>query len=363
MSSDSVKYDANMRFPDSKLTNLKWLNPKEEPFSINGFAWFDKENIYRRMPGKPKYTLPKAVDSLADNTAGGQIRFRSNTKQLAIRAQLQGINQMTHMAVTGQNGFDCYWGEIGSMFYISTTRFSTTSPVFEFLFYDVEEMETRDITINFPLYQGVKEVSVGVDNTAEVLPPKPYNSVKRIIIYGTSITQGGCAARPGMAYTNVLSRKLNYEFVNLGFSGSGRGEPEVAKTIAELENPLCFILDYEANCGGTGQLSKTLPEFIKILRECHRDVPIIVISAIQHSGENFNKKVKSSRKKNFEIEKKTVETYKSSGDKNIFFIDGSEFLGKDFDECTVDGTHPTDLGYYKMANSLLPQFKSILNIK
>src|SRR5690606_269350 len=100
----------------------------------------------------------------------------------------------------------------------------------------------------------------------------------RLVVYGTSITQGGCASRPGMAYPSILARRLGIETLNLGFSGNGRGEPEVAHILAQLENVSCFILDYESNVPVAEDLRTTLTAFIPILRERHPDVPIIVIS-------------------------------------------------------------------------------------
>lgn len=359
--SDVFKFDKNMDFPNSQLNGLRWTSPQNSPFCVSGFAWYQKDNIYRRMPLNPNYPLPVAVSSLANHTAGGQIRFQSNTKQLAIRVKLTGSVYMSHMAGTGQCGFDCYIGTTGCQYYVGTAKFSQSKSMYEYQFFNMEKSEMRNITINMPLYQGVKDVQIGLDTDAEILPPVPYANNKRIIVYGTSITQGGCASRPGMAYTNILSRRLNYEFINLGFSGSGRGEADVAKTVAEIESPACYILDYEPNCISTALLKKTLPEFVKILREQHKNVPIIVVSTILSSGDNYSSKIIQSRLEKYEVQSKLVDELQKTGDANIYFIDGSKLLGTDFDECTVDGLHPTDLGFYRIANNLEPILRKVLN--
>jgi lysophospholipase L1-like esterase len=218
----------------------------------------------------------------------------------------------------------------------------------------------RNVTLNFPLSQGVVEVLVGLDEKAEILPPPPYKNDKLVVVYGTSITQGGCACRPGMAYTNILSRRLNVEFINLGFSGSGRGEPEVAQTIAEIPNPACFVLDYEANCVSAELLQKTFPEFIRILRSAHPNVSILAISRIPTASESFNQAARKTRLERRDFQKRTVDELRAKGDRMISFKDGSDLLGEGFDECTVDGSHPTDLGFLRMADGLTPVLKKIL---
>ena len=197
--------------------------------------------------------LPAAVDALANHTAGAQIGFRSDSARVSVRVKLAGPADMDHMPATGQCGFDCYVRpDRGDSASISGRRDTTTGrPPTNARCSTMRAPALRNFTLNFPLYQGVEEVSVGLDAGAQVLPPPPFALDRPVVAYGTSITQGGCASRPGMAWTNILSRRLNVEFINLGFSGSGRGEPEVAATIAEIPNPACFILDYEANAGWT----------------------------------------------------------------------------------------------------------------
>jgi len=216
--------------------------------------------------------------------------------------------------------------------------------------------------VNFPLYKGVEEVSAGLDEGAEILPPPPYDSNLRVVAYGTSITQGGCACRPGMAYTNILSRRFNMEFINLGFSGNGRGEPEVAATIAEIERPGCFILDYEANSGSTEELKRTFPEFIRILRDAHPKVPILALSRTNFSSDLFDPAGLQSRIERRDFQRSVIDGLRKKGDKFVYFKDGSELLGKDFDECTVDGAHPTDLGFMRMADALTPVLRGILKL-
>ncbi|UQZ83705.1 hypothetical protein SK3146_02912 [Paenibacillus konkukensis] len=358
---DAGKLDSNMTVQTTHDDSLRWLSPLEQPFHIAGFAWFALERKYRRLPVASADAIPPAVDKLADCTTGGQIRFLTYSSRLSIRVKLAAPANMYHMPATGQCGFDCYVGEHGNQRYLSTTRFDHTQPEYEAPLFDWNEKREVHVTLNFPLYQGVEEVWIGVDPDAKVGAPETYASTGPIVVYGTSITQGGCASRPGMAYTNVLSRSLPYEFINLGFSGNGRGEPEVARIIASIENPALYVLDYEANTGTVERMADTLPTFIQILRERHPTVPILVVSKIKFAKEHFFPDDLKLRLDRLNVQRSTVERLQAAGDANVHFLDGGTLLGDSlYEECTVDGVHPTDLGFYRMAESLEPVIRSLL---
>ncbi|MFC5402837.1 SGNH/GDSL hydrolase family protein [Cohnella soli] len=357
---DVIRLDSNMSIKKIDHDSLQWLSPSAAPFHIAGFAWFDKERKYRRLPSSPALPLPTAVDELANCTAGGQIRFRTNSSRLSLKVKLRGPSDMYHMPATGQSGIDCYLGDPGNQHYLSTTRFDPACTEYEAEMYNWGEKREFAVTLNFPLYQGVEEVWIGVDPDATIGAAPSYASDKPIVIYGTSITQGGCATRPGMAYPNILSRSIPMEFINLGFSGNGKGEPEVARTIAEIANPAMLILDYEANSGTIEEISTTLPQFIHLYRERHPDVPIVVISKIQYSGDRYYEKMQSLHEGRKKVQEETVERLRREGDANIHFVDGSNLLGEDAEECTVDGVHPTDLGFIRMAKSLEPIIRELL---
>lgn len=354
------KHDKNMRTTSPELENLSWHSPDNPPFQLAGFAWFERERVYRRLPIKPKWKLPPAVDNLANCTAGGQIRFHTDSRKLAIRVKLLGPSGMYHMPATGQSGFDCYIGAPYRQRLCSITHFDQTKSEYECLLFEFADCLMRNITLNFPLYQGVKDVKIGLEPGSRVIAPSRYVDVRPVVVYGTSITQGGCAGRPGLAWTNILSRRLNRPFVNLGFSGSGRGEPEVARVMAEIENPAMYIMDYEANSGGLPGMKKTLTKFISILRKAHPRVPILLVSKIAFAIECHDQQAIKNRLSVRNFERDTVRKLRARGDRNLFFCDGSDLLGKDFDECSVDGAHPNDLGFMRIANALTPVVRSLL---
>jgi len=354
------KHDKAMRPKETEGGDLAWRAPPEPPLRLAGFAWFAQDGLYRRMPVRPQWPLPEAVDNLANCTGGGQVQFRTDSRKVAVRVQLAAPASSDHMPQTGVAGFDCYVGPPGEQRYVSTTRFpwgadSYTCPMFE-----LADRAMRNVTLNFPLYQGVKEVHVGLEPDATVEAPPPYEDGRPIVVYGTSITQGGCAARPGMAYTNILSRHLNRPFINLGFSGSGKGEPEVARTIATIPEAAAFVLDYEGNAGG-GLLEQTIGEFIDILRERHPAAPILVVSKIRMAREFASPGGAADREAKRDFQRDLVEERRAAGDQNLHFLDGAQLLAEDFEECTVDGVHPTDLGFWQMARALEPVLRGILS--
>ncbi|MEN8230125.1 MAG: SGNH/GDSL hydrolase family protein [Bacteroidota bacterium] len=344
------KLDPNMTLSKVDADGIAWFDPREEPFDLSGFEWIKEDKVYRRLPVDPDWEIRAAVDGLANHTAGGQIRFRSNSKRIFVKVELRERSGMYHMPATGQSGFDLYVrnGEIQR--YVRTTRFPHDTIRYKAKLYDVQDEQMRSFTLNFPLYNGVNSVLVGVEQGSKVDIPLPFKRPGKIVIYGTSITQGGCVVRPGMVYSNILSRKLDVQFVNLGFSGNGKGEPALAHLINQIPDTRMIILDYEANAGKT--IIQTLGPFIDILREKHPETPILIMSKIWYASATPG----STSHKNWidlrDFQSSLVSERRDAGDKNIYFLDGSTVLGDDYDECTVDGVHPSDLGSLRIANAL-----------
>ena len=358
---DVLKIDKYMTIESVDESGLAWLDPTRKPFKLVGFNYFEQDKVFRRFPLTPDPVLPEGVEALCNHTAGGQIKFRTDSCRIAVKVKLPSRSEMDHMPNTGNSGFDLYLGDnANNLTLVGVTRFGVDDESYTYEFNELEVKAMREFVLNFPLYNGVKEVSIGLEEDASLAPPSPFVDDRRIVIYGTSIAHGGCASRPGMCYSNILSRKLNRPFINLAFSGNGRGEPEVAQHISRIEDVSMFILDYEANCGSADKLAETLPEFIRIIREKHPEVPLLVVSKVAFAREVFNPSAKAYREACKKIEIENVERCQTAGDKNIHFIDAEFFQGEDFWECTVDGVHPTDLGFYRMAENLLPEIEKRL---
>jgi len=353
--------------------DLIWRDPRDAPLALSGFAWFDEDRLFRRLPLCLPRPLPPVVEELAWCTAGGQLRFTSDTDILDIRARLRtpfgmdcapasGPYGFEHMPQTGVSGFDLYLGEPGRERFYAVTRFPAGAGEYECRLLGRAGRAPLSFILNFPLFNGVKELSIGLRAGASLAAPPSCRLASPVVVYGTSITHGGCASRPGASYTNILSRGLNVPFVNLGFSGSGQGEPEVAEAIATIRRASLFVLDYEANSGG--RMDATLPGFISALRARHAETPILVLSRIRFSKEALSSEpaMRHAGNRCRAYQRELVAALRAAGDTNLHFYDGSRLLGRGYDECTVDGTHPNDLGFFKMAAGLEPVIRKLLNL-
>ena len=334
------KYDALMAARSEKADDagLVWFNADEEPLELTGFFWYNQDKKFRRLPMDLDPKISLGVKNLAWNTAGGKLRFASDSQRIVLRVKLRSNATMSHMAATGSNGFDLYVGDPGKEVYFNTTK--TRDQAYDFTILQHYRKAMRTITINFPLYQGVDSLQIGIEKGSKLLPPKPLK--KYVAVYGTSITQGGCAARPGMAWTNIVSRRMQRHFYNYGFSGNGRGEPELAHLMAQLD-PAMYILAFQSNAGK--DYLQNLKGFIEILRKAHPETPIVVISTFYRPRMSEQYWDDMAKKQHA-----VVEEFRKGGDQNIYSIDGSASMDPYRYEATVDGTHPTDLGFLLQAN-------------
>jgi lysophospholipase L1-like esterase len=353
------KLDPNMSLKKADENGISWFDPREGSFELSGFEWIKEDGVYRRLPLNPAWEIREAVDQLAFHTAGGQIRFRSNSKRILVKVELRERSGMYHMPATGQSGFDLYIFDGEEQKYWKTTRFPPDSIRYQAELFTSEDTQMRSFTLNFPLYNGVNSVWIGVDQGSIIEAPPEFDQAGKIVVYGTSITQGGCVGRPGMAYTNILSRKLDMQFVNLGFSGNGKGEPALAHLITQIPDKRIIILDYEANAELS--MKETLGPFVDILREKHPEIPILIMSKIRYAYNIEGSTQYEEWMQLRDFQRDLVDKRRNAGDKNIHFLDGSGILGEDYDECTVDGVHPNDLGSKLIADALQPAIAKILS--
>jgi len=350
-----------MAFTQNKDEELKFYAPWEKPFPLAGFYWFPEDKAFRRLALKTKEPMPERVEAIAWQTSGGMVKFKTNSSGIAVKVNLNPRPSYDHMTQMTQRGFDLYYGAPGEQHFIGCTRFPADADEYTSIITKDNSVKMREYTLNFPLYGGVKELLIGLDKKAKIAPPTPWTDKRPIVIYGTSITQGGCASRPGSSWTNIVSRKLNRPIYNFGFDGNGKGEAVVAAELAQISNPAMFILDYEGNAQDA--IVTTLPPFLDILREKHPEVPILVASVTRFgyewiSCEGARPEAYAARR---DFQKNEVGKRRRSGDKNIYFVNGENLLTGDWDEMTVDGGHPTDYGFFTLAKNILPHIKKIIS--
>ncbi len=327
---------------------LLCLDIPEEPIVVSGFAWLDRERRFCRLPVDALPEVSEAVRRLAWCASGGMARFRTDSGTIAIRVELAEVVDMPHMPRSGNSGFDIYEGAGTEKRFINAARPPMNEQVYETLLVDGPDSGMREWTLNFPVYNGVNRVVVGLDPGKKIDPPSPFTVEKPLLFYGSSITHGGCASRPGNTYPHVLARWLDANLVNFGFSGSARGEPAMARLIATVDMSV-FVMDYDHNAPTAGYLEQTHEPFFRIVREARPELPVVIVSS---PSINANPSRWAERR---EIVRRTYLNAVSRGDTRVWFVDGETLFGTtDRDGCTVDGVHPNDLGFMRMAKAIRP---------
>lgn len=337
---DISKVDSNFEINTQiNKKDIKFYNIDEAPFEIYGVL---KENgRYRRMPEDVAKTVSDGVYMLHSHTSGGRVRFATDSQYVAISAKIDSISRAPHSTLTGAAGFDMY---VGEKFIYTFVPPYTVETEYESLCERFGTREMREITINFPLFSNVSSLYIGLQEDAVVKKASPYKNKKPVVYYGSSITQGGCASRPGNCYTSIISRKFDYDYINLGFSGNAKAEDEIAEYIKGINMSL-FVYDYDHNSPSTEHLKNTHEKMFKTIRTAHPKLPIIIMGRPKYTF-YFDDEQRT------EIVKKTYKNAIASGDKNVYFIDGPTLLELCKDDYSVDACHPNDFGFASMAKAL-----------
>lgn len=351
--------DKNMRVTPAAHDGLTFYSPDADCFELNGFYWRQKGEPYRRMPQcSEEYPLSGGVDSLANFSAGGELRFRSDATKIVVHAKIACAHKIVRMALTGTMGFDLYTGEGQHCIFRKTAVFNTDAMEYTSELWNSSRAEMRSFSIYFPLYAEVDSVEFGFNVDAGIERPNPRND-KCVVAYGTSILHGACANRPGNAYPAVLGRYLECPVINLGFAGNGKGEPFMSKAMSEIKEAGLFILDYDANVNAD-ILSQTLAPFVAKLRTTHPSTPILLVSCLPFAGDVVDDGSFAGERlqKLDSIHRGVMEACRAAGDRNIHFISGSTLLGDDPLACSADGCHVTDYGFAKMAAAIARKIES-----
>ncbi len=350
--------DINFRKKGIDGKDLNFIDALNEPFAMHGFPWHEKGERLCRLPESVLPDTNEGVQHLAYCTSGGMMRFKTDSDIIALRAELFEPSDMPHMTRTGSSGFDLYIGSGTGKKFKKALHPEAGKTEVEAIMAENLSREMRECTIYMPLYSGVKQVLIGLNPDAKLEKPASFTFEKPILFYGSSITQGGCASRPGNSYTHIIARWLDANLVNLGFSGSGRGEPVIAESIGSID--LCaFVMDYDHNAPTIEHLEKTHEKFFRIIREKQPVLPIVIASKC-----DFDHECPKANVTRREIIRKTYENALDKGDKNVYFVDGETLFGeKERDACTVDGCHPNDLGFMRMAKNMYPAIQKALKLQ
>lgn len=313
---------------------------------------------YERLPGYLEEVSRKPVWNLGRNSAGLYLRFRSDSPVISVKWEPMFDNSMSHMADTGTKGIDLYMLTEDGWNFVKCWRLKEDQRAQEGSISCDPVM--REYMLYLSLYDGVKSLQIGVEDGSYIGAPQVETpkADKPVIMYGSSILQGGCCSRPGMAHTNILARKLDRTVINLGFSGNARIDYEIAELMASYPDPGVFVLDYAPNC--TAELIDERGEkFFRILRDAHPDVPVVFVALPPYPRKTFSTKQGGRMEAINDAQFRLYQKLKKAGEKNIYYVKSEGMLGDD-NESTVDGTHFTDLGMMRYAEHILPTLKKAL---
>lgn len=328
-------------------------------FPLFGKASQMTKTLYDRLPDSLEQISRPTLWHLSLNTAGMALRFRTNSTTVAVKWESRFDYHMSHMTDVAVKGLDLYSLEGGNNWrFVNSARpvgknnqvtiISNMLPI------------EREFMLYLPLYDGITSLFIGIDSLSTITVPNIQLPVRKepVVFYGTSILQGGCASRPGMASTNIISRRLNRECINLGFSANAFLDLEIAKVMADV-NAGAFVLDFVPNAN-VQQMNEKMVKFYKILRGKHKKTPIIFIEDPVFTHSCFDRIIAKEVKDKNDTLSSIFHYLKQQGDRNIYLISSKSMLGDDGD-ATVDGIHFTDVGFMRYVGLVYPFLKRVLS--
>lgn len=329
--------------------DVVWHDVRQAPFSLHGFYQPQSEAYFHRLPEDVGAAASEAVARLQRESAGGRVRFGTDSPYIAIRAQYRVVGRMPHLPLVGSAGFDLYEdGPFGSVYvrefrmpYDMTDRYEQRV--------DLPRQGLRAYTINFPIHSVVEKLEVGLHPAARLTAGAAYRDLPPIVFYGSSIVHGTASSRPGLTYENHISRALNIDYINLGFSGNAKGELSLARYMAALPMSV-FVCDYDHNSPSAEFLAQTHWPMYEAVRAIRPDVPYIMITRPNYyTAETADGAVLARR----DVIMRSYLKAREQGDENVYFIDGTGFFADEYlYSCTMDHIHPNDLGFVRMAQGI-----------
>ncbi len=361
--SDSVKVqDVETKYIKKTVDGKTYISIEEPRMVLSGFPFQDTNFIkyyrleaalFNQYPVSP--TGGDSVQKLAHHSSGGRIRFKTDATEITIEVTTKNASRMQHMTWVGSMGCDVYVGSGTNRIYVDSVQPYSDTSRSDYTRTITLPAGMKEVTINLPLYAGIQSMNVGFATGSQIGSPDPYTIEKPIVFYGHSMTQGCSASRPGMSYPQIVTRALDANLVNMGFSGSAKGEQIVIDSIAKIDMS-AFVMDYDYNAT-VDILRSTHYNVYKTVRDAHPDIPIIMVSAANRGYKRSMDEVNTR----IGIIMDTYNKAKAAGDDNVYFLNGSDIVPDGFrGDMFIDNTHMNDFGMYLMANSLYPVLKETL---
>ncbi len=319
-----------------------YYDPKEEPFRIYGLWNPTAPGRFLRMPQDVAEATSPGVKGLSNNPSGGRIRFVTDSGSISCRVFTPPYNPGSNMCTIGRGGIDVYMMKNGRQTFVGVLK---PPAAFENGYEAMLNLPRgrKELTLNLPIHTPVNELWLGLDKGASLERHPDYRIEKPVFFYGSSITNGSGASRPGMIYESIISRRLDVNFVNFGFSGNCKAEDAICDYMAALDYSV-FVLDYDHNAPSLDHLRATHEKCYLKIRAAHPDVPIVIVTkpdfVLTPGGSTDRRDI-------------IYDTYRNAlkRGERVIFVDGqSLFQGEMREDCTVDGCHPNDLGMTRMAD-------------
>ena len=340
---------------------LLWYDALQ--LGVEGRNWAEVEAPYDRLPSKAKATVRDAVWNLSRHSAGMCVRFQTNASHIHVRWTVTSGNlAMPHMAATGVSGVDLYARDDAGVWRWVACGKPEKQTNTSHLAHDLSPaagLMGREFRLYLPLYNGTQKLEIGIPKESDLCQADEYAEGHRqpIVFYGTSITHGACASRPGMPHPAILGRRFERPVVNLGFSGNGKLELALADLLAEIDASV-YVLDCLPNMTAAEVKANTEP-FIRRLREKQPLTPMLLVEDRTYSDAVFHKEKRQRNDDSRREFRAASERLKAAGVIGLHYLEGEHLLGED-NEGTVDSSHPTDLGFWRQADAMTPVLKTIL---
>jgi len=325
-------------------------------WGVEGQGWApeDLKARYDRLPAKAEKIVRPPVWSLSRNSAGLSFRFNTDATTLQVRHTVASASlALPHMPATGVSGIDLYALDRGRWKWVEVSRPKEPTTV-----HTVSGIDPglRSWMAYLPLYNSTVKVEVGVPKGATFQPVAPRKQ-SPIVFYGTSITHGASASRPGMPHPAILGRRLDRPVINLGFSGNGKMEPEVGALLTEIDAAV-YVIDCLPNMV-EAEVAARAEALVRQLREARPDTPIVLVEDRTYANTWIMKSKRERHAGSRAALIRAFDTLVSSGVKHLHYVEGEPLLGDD-SEGTTDGSHPNDLGFVRQADALEPVLKRAL---
>jgi hypothetical protein len=347
----AAQRDSEALTPTRSDESLAWYDARLFPIENKG--WTDSASPYDRLPAHAKGVVRDAVWDLSHNSSGIAFRFVTDAREISVRWTLSSDRYFFDtMPPSGASGLDLYARDRGTWRWAGLARPQRAGTNQERILKGIDR-GMREYLMYLPLYNGVRELEIGVDLSAKVFaaPPIPGTQSAPIVFYGTSITQGASASRPGMSYPAILGRELDRPIVNLGFASNGTMDIEIARLMSQID-AVAYVIDCCPNMTSV-MIEERAKPFVECLRSARPFTPIVLVEGIEQRNAWLLPRIAGDIRNNNAVLKKAYAALLRAGVEKVYYVLGGGLLG-DCDSTTVDGIHPNDKGFVEYARELKP---------